>query len=220
MVELYRFGDASVLVFLASVVVALWLAVRCGVQAVRGAPDRARRSAGYLAAFVLVYAAALVGMSLATSRQIIEPAGRHCFDDWCVGADLAAPLGPEASVSCPAPAGSRLWAVTLRVSNRGRGRRQRARDAAAVLEDQTGRQYPPCPAAPQASGPSPQLRDEVSAGESFDVPLVFPLPVDARPAGVVVSHGAFPDMLIIGADQGVLHPRALLRVTVRGTPTP
>jgi hypothetical protein len=83
-----------------------------------------------------------------------------------------------------------------------------------MLEDQGGRQYPPCPNPPPSSHPAPRLSDEVSAGESFDVPLVFALPGGATPAGVVVSHGAFPDVLIIGADQGFLHPRALLRVKV------
>jgi len=214
MLEIYRFGDVSVLVFLGSVVVALWLAIRCGVQALRGARDRALRSAGYVAAVVAVYAAALSGLSLATPRQIIEPGGRHCFDDWCVGAEAAAPLGPEASAACQSPAGTRAWTVTLRVSNRGRGRRQRARDAAAMLEDQSGRQSPPCPNPLPSSQPAPRLSDEVSAGESFDVPLVFARPGGATPAGVVVSHGAFPDVLIIGADQGFLHPRALLRVKV------
>jgi hypothetical protein len=54
----------------------------------------------------------------------------------------------------------------------------------------------------------------VSAGEWFDVPFAFPLPRHATPAGIVVSHGAFPDILILGADQAFLHPRALLRVSV------
>jgi hypothetical protein len=83
--EMYRFGDASVVIFLASVTVVLSLAVRCSAQAVRGARGRAVRSAGVLAAFVIVYALALSALSLATPRQIIGPGDRHCFDDWCVG---------------------------------------------------------------------------------------------------------------------------------------
>ena len=62
----------------------------------------------------------------------------------------------------------------------------------------------------RAPDPSPLFSDEVSPSESVNVPVVFQSRRFAEPSGVVVTHGAFPDCLIVDADQGVLLPRTLL----------
>jgi len=211
--EIYRFGDASVILFLAALGAGLWLAGQTVVQAIRRRWEDTRRSLARLGALAGIYALALAGVSLTTPRQLRAAGERHCFDDLCFAALTAAPVVP-APASCQAPAGSRTWAVTVHVSNRGRGRQQRARDATAALEDLRGRHYPPCPSPANL----PTLSDSVRAGESFAVSMLFVVPESEMAAGVVVSHGAFPDVLIIGADQGWLHPRTLLGVRVIGAP--
>ena len=83
-----------------------------------------------------------------------------------------------------------MWTLTVGVSSAAKRVRQRALGAHA-------------------------LSDEIGPGESFDVVDPFVLPAGAEPAGVVISHGAFPGILLIGDDQSFLHRRTLLRVTAR-----
>ena len=104
-----------------------------------------------------------------------------------------------------------MWTLTVGVSSAAKRVRQRALDAHALLEDGAGREYSPCGAPLGAHA----LSDEIGPGESFDVVEPFVLPAGAEPAGVVISHGAFPGILLIGDDQSFLHRRTLLRVTAR-----
>lgn len=101
-----------------------------------------------------------------------------------------------------------LASVLLRV-------RQRARDARAELEDQQGRRHEPC-AASLTNGTEPRrsLSDELGPGESFRVFLPFRLPNTVKPAGLVVHHGDFPGIIIIGADGSFLHAPALQRLAL------
>ena len=99
----------------------------------------------------------------------------------------------------------------MEVSSDAKRVRQQAPDARALLEDRSGREYASCGAPLGAHA----LGDVIGPGESFDVVEPFVLPAGAEPAGVVISHGAFPGILIIGADQSLLHPRTLLRVSAQ-----
>jgi hypothetical protein len=76
------------------------------------------------------------------------------------------------------------------------------------VEDREGRRYAPC-AAPLTAHAMP---DALDPGESFRVVEPFRLPAAASPAGVVVHHGAFPGVLIIGDAQSLLHRPALMEV--------
>ena len=162
------------------------------------------RTAVVLAVFLTCYTAALIGASLLRPRRIVAAGERRCFDDWCLAALTVA---PDLGSFCKAEPGSQAWIVTLEVSSAARRVRQRATDASAELEDTRGLRYQPC------AGPSGrQLSDQLGPGESFRVELPYRLPADAMPAGLVVHHGGFPGILIIGDDQSFLHPPTLWRV--------
>jgi hypothetical protein len=198
------------LVLLGSVVFTLVTAVRLAVLALRRRWDRARQVARVFGIYVACYAGALVVVALAMPRQAFAPRERLCFDDWCAAGITAEPA-PAADAPCTAEAGSRVWVATIEVSSDAKRVRQRALDARALLEDRGGRVYAACGAPLGAHA----FADEIGPGESFDVVVPFALPAGAAPAGVVISHGAFPGVLIIGDDQSLLHRRTLLRVAVR-----
>jgi hypothetical protein len=116
---------------------------------------------------------------------------------------------------CQEDGGGRNWIATIEVSSDAKRARQRAPDARAELEDRQGRRYQPCAAAlGRGIGPARLLSDDLGPGESFYVFLPFRLPGDGSPAGLVVHHGDFPGVAIIGADQSWLHRAALQRFAV------
>jgi hypothetical protein len=205
----------SDLFFLASVVLVLILSVRIAVSAVRGRFDKARRWTFMLACFVACYSVALISAALLLPRRFYAPGERRCYDDWCVTALSAAVADTSTGEPCGSGQGSRTWAAVVEVSSVARGIRQRARDARAELEDRQGRRYQPC-SEPLRSGTEPPrfLSDELGPGESFRVSLPFRLPDDAEPAGLVMHHGDFPGIVIIGADHSFLHTPALQRFGV------
>ena len=198
------------LVFLGSVLFVAGCLVRLAVVALLGRWPNVRGTARVLGLYVAGYAVVLVSVALAMPRQSLAAGERECFDDWCVAGVAAAPAGAE-EPACAAPAGQRLWLATLEVSSDAKRVRQRASDAHALLEDDGGRRRAAC-AAPQGEH---ALTDQLGPGDSFRVVEPFRLPEGARPAGLVVRHGAFPGAVIIGEDQSLLHAPTLLGVVVR-----
>ena len=205
----------SDLIFLASVVLVLVLSVRIAVSALRGRWDKARRLTWMLAWFIAGYAVVLIPAALLRPRRIYATGERRCFDDWCVTALSAKVADVSADVPCQSSQGSRTWVAVAEVFSDAKRIRQRARDARAELEDRQGRRYQPC-SAPLGNGTEPPrfLSDELGPGESFRVLLPFQLPDNAEPAGLLMHHGSFPGVLIIGQDQSFLHPPALHRLAV------
>jgi hypothetical protein len=203
----------STLVFLGSVLFVLALLGRIAVSALRGRQDRLRGTARLLAGYVAGYAALLLAVALMMPRRTLPQGVRECFDDWCV-----AGVGAVASGAAPIPGcdGGNVWIGTLEVSSDAKRVRQRAADAAAVLEDLSGRRYRPCAAPTQGAEAAHGLRDELGPGDAFQVTLAFSLPAGARPAGFVISHGAFPGAIIIGDDQSLAHRPTLLAVVLPG----
>lgn len=199
------------LALLGSVLFTLVTAVRLAVLALRGRRDGARRVARGLGVYLAAYAFILIVVALVMPRQAMAPRERECFDDWCA-AGISAEPAAAAGAPCAAGAGSRVWVATVEVSSDAKRVRQRAPDARALLEDRRGRAYASCGAPLGAHA----LADELGPGEWFDVVEPFVLPAGAEPAGVVISHGGFPGILIIGDDQSLLHARTLLGLDVRG----
>ena len=199
------------LVLLGSVLLVLVMVGRLAVLALRGRWDGARRGARGLGLYLACYAGILITVALVMPRQTLAPRERECFDDWCAAGTSAEPAA-AADAPCAAEAGTRVWVATVEVSSDAKRVRQRAPDAHALLEDRGGREYAAC------GGPlgTNALADELGPGESFLVTEPFRLPAGAVPAGVVISHGAFPGVLIIGDDQSLFHSRTLLGVAVRG----
>lgn len=196
----------SALVLFGSIVFVLISVVRLMIAGVRGRRDQVRRISRILALYVLGYAVVLVLVGLAMPRRTLAAGDRQCYDDWCVAAIDAAPGQAQRVEGCEGP---NLWIVRLQVSSDAKRVRQRAADAAALLEDGTARHYRPC-GSPDPGGAS--LRDELGPGESFNVMLAFALPAGRSPAGVVIRHGYFPGILIIGDDQSLAHRPMLYRV--------
>ncbi|HTT67507.1 MAG TPA: hypothetical protein VMF70_05710 [Gemmatimonadales bacterium] len=199
------------LLLLGSVLLVLVLLPRLAVLALRGRWSGVRRGAGGLGLYLAGYGVILVTVALVMPRERRAPGERECFDDWCaagIGVEPAA--GDEAR--CADRAGTRVWVATVEVSSDAKRVRQRALDARALLEDAGGREYAACGSPLGAH----VLADELGPGEAFQVREPFRLPAAAVPAGVVISHGGFPGILIIGEDQSLFHRRTLLGVAVRG----
>ena len=199
------------LVLLGTVLFVLVTLGRLAVLALRSRWDGVRRACRGLGIYLACYAGTLVAVALVMPRQVLAPRERECFDDWCAAGVSVEPAA-TADAPCAAEAGKRVWVATVEVSSDAKRVRQRAPDARALLEDGRGREYAACDAPLGAHA----LGDEIGPGEAFTVTEPFRLPEGAVPAGVVISHGAFPGVLIIGADQSLLHARTLLGVTVRG----
>lgn len=199
------------LVLLGSVLVVLVAMVRLAVLAVRGRWDRVRRVVRSLGLYFAGYAVVLLAVALTMPRRTFAPGERECFDDWCAAGIAAEPAAPADS-ACTVEPGTRVWFATVEVSSDAKRVRQRAPDARALLEDRSGREYAAC----GGRLGSHELADELGPGEAFRVTEPFRLPAGALPGGVVISHGAFPGVLIIGDDQSLLHARTLLGVAVRG----
>jgi hypothetical protein len=197
------------LLFLAAVLLVLALSGSIALSALRGRWNITRRLAWLLGLFVACYAVVLISVALLHPRRFYAAGERRCFDDWCITALDAKAADASADPACPSQQGSRTWVAEAEVSSVARRVRQRARDARVELEDGQGRRYEAC-AAPQRP-----LSDEIGPGESFRVSLPFRLPDGAEPAGLIVHHGDFPGLVIIGADQSFLHPLALQRLTAK-----
>jgi hypothetical protein len=197
------------LLFLVSVLFVLAMAGRIAVYLIRAQWNAATRAGRFLGLGLALYSAVLMWVAVALPRRFYASGERRCFDDWCVAAlaattSAAAPCGPGDS--------RRDWVAVVEVSSAARRIRQRAADAHTELEDQQGRRYRPCAATANS------LSDELGPGESFRVTLPFRLPRGASPAGLVLHHGDFPGVVIIGADQSFLHPPALQRLAVDRRP--
>ncbi|MGB6946780.1 MAG: hypothetical protein WBE37_30575 [Bryobacteraceae bacterium] len=168
--------------------------------------------------FVASYATTLILVALLLPRRFYAPGERRCFDDWCVAAMEAKIADDSDAVPCPGDGSGRNWIATIEVSSDAKRIRQRAWDARAELEDGQGRRYQPCAAALSFGTGAPRLlSDELGPGEWYDVHLPFRLPAGETPAGIVMHHGDFPGILIIGEDHSLLHTSALQRLTVAQT---
>ena len=183
------------LLLLASVFVLLLLLIRLTASLVRRDWRGFRRIAQIIAIFLATYATALILVSLATPRKILAAGEHRCFDDWCVAAQTVTQVGDN------------RWAATLEISSRAKRIRQSARDAAAMLEDTNGKLYQPL-----GYMTDKQLTTFLEPGESFPVQIAFQLPPGMQPAGVVIQHGAFPGLIIIGDTQSFLHRQTLLQL--------
>ncbi len=192
------------LFFLASVLFVVGLCAGIGISVVRGRRETARRLGRLLASFIALYTVALISVALVLPRRFYPPGARRCFDDWCVSTVGAKVADSQTEVACQPDRGGRTWIATIQVSSDAKRIRQRAPDARAELEDRQGNRYQPCE-------PVRSLSDELGPGESFTVSLAFRLPADAAPAGLVLHHGDFPGVVIIGADQSLFHRAALQR---------
>jgi len=159
------------------------------------------------------YAAVLVTVSLVSPQQVLGPHQVRCFDDWCLSVERVARQHTVGRWTHIATARGRFYLVTVEVSSQAQRVSQRAVDAQVYLTDANGRRYDPVPDAQQAldatgSGGQP-LDTELPPGGSFTSTVVFDVPLKGRPGGLVVAHGLFPAVLVIGDPQSLLHKPTL-----------
>lgn len=181
------------IVFLLGALLLLITTVRIVVRVLRRQWPEVRRLGARTGVAVALYLGIVVGVSLASPRRWIAVGEEQRFDDWCV---------TVTSVQRNQD-GYRLG---VRVTNRARGRPQRARDANLVLVAVDGHLY-----APIDDGQS-SLRVVLQPGQSLDVVLSYAVATDARIFGADVIHGAWPQWFIIGDRGSLLHKRPLVRL--------
>jgi hypothetical protein len=203
-----------ILVFLASVVTL----GAAGVAALRGHRRRAFRLLVGWAISAAIYLGAVVVVALTSPQRILAIGEDRCFDDWCVAVEdvtVVRELGPGDRV---VRADGLFYVVTLRLSNHGRGRAQRASSAAVHLIDERGRMYEVSEQGQQAFeaqyGPALPLTSTVGVGQFLNTVRVFDLPADAHGIGLTVAHpvGPSPGLFIIGDDASLFHKPTIIRL--------
>jgi hypothetical protein len=199
------------LLFIVSFLTCVFLILRIGYLAARGRNTPVKSTARFLAGFAGSYAAALVLVSLASAQRVVSVGEPRCFDEWCI-AVMAVSRQPDIG---GVKAQGAFYVVTLRVSSRSRGRRQRETDVYTYLMDGRSRRFDVSPMGQAAldqaglAGPSPT--SFVDPGESFESRLAFDVPQDATGLGFVkTSRGWFPRLFIIGEPGSFLHAPAVV----------
>lgn len=166
----------------ASIILGAWIVVRL----VAGRP--AGRLAAAFAGLLLLYAAALVGVSAASGATTLKPGDVTCFDEWCA-AMISASTGPSKG----------SLEIGVRLENHGRGA-QRSLLARAFLEAGGQRFWPRNP---------DDLHVLVPGGGSVDVTLVFSMPAQTVSGRFAVTEAASgeltPGVIVIGDESSPFH---------------
>ena len=171
------------------VVVTIGLAVLIAVSVVT------RRSAvlplAVLGGVVLLYGAAIVGVSAASGAQDLRPGDVKCFDEWCAS-----------MVSAESDPAARTVAVQVHLENHGRGA-QRSVLAGAFIE--TGRQRL------WTRNPD-ELHLLLPGGGGVNVRLLFEVPGRLASARFVITEAASgqltPGAIVIGDEASPFHGSA------------
>jgi hypothetical protein len=173
------------LLFLALMVSVIVAAVRVVYLSIRGRFRPARMTFIRLLLFAGAYMLVLVGFSLAEPQKQIPIGAAQCFDDWCVTVEGAS---RQSAIGATRAHGA-FCVATLRVSNRGRGQRQRETDVRVYLTDDQGRRFDVSPdgqrALEQNGLAGMPITSFAAAGGSFESRLAFDVPPDARRLSLV-----------------------------------
>lgn len=204
------------LLFLLVVLASAASLLAAGVSALRG---HTRRSVGLLGTWcagLAVYLGVLVTVSFLSPQQVIALGEDHCFDDWCVaveGVTIATAVGtPDPAIDTAAVP----RVVELRLSNRARGRDQRAASVAVHLIDDRGVVYDPSPEGQAAlegqRGALPPLTATIPLGGTIRTAQAVEVPIGARGLAVYIEHpvGPSPGWFVIGDDSSLLHRPAIV----------
>jgi hypothetical protein len=113
-----------------------------------------------------------------------------------------------------------FYLATVRVSSRAKAITQRALDVQVSLLDGSHQRYDPSSSGQQAldaigQGGQP-LSSELAPFGSFTRTVVFDLPKGSSHLALVVTHGLFPDLLVIGSEQSFLHQPTIIELQVEG----
>lgn len=112
----------------------------------------------------------------------------------------------------------KFYVVTLRLSNRARGREQRAGSVAVHLLDQRGHVHVVSIHGQRAfesrNGVAAPLTSAIAVGRFVDTVQVFDLPTDSAEVSLAVEHpvGPSPGLFIIGDEASLLHKPTIVRL--------
>ena len=120
------------LLFIVGFLMTVGAAIRAGYLLLRKRAAAAKQTATRLAVFIAIYAATLVVVSLVMPQKKLRVGDVRCFDEWCITVVRAARQPHIGDVA----ANGVFYVVTVRVSSRSRGRRQREVDAVHILDGQ------------------------------------------------------------------------------------
>jgi len=185
------------LLFIATFFAAVIMLVAMAVAGVRGRRQRALRILGALVVFIAAYLVVVVVVSLASPARVFQLREAQCSDDWCISVDYVQQTVAGAEVS---------YTTTLRLFSRARRRAQRENGVSVYLLDDQGRRYEPI-----ADSQAVPLNVLLNPGQSIIVARRFALPADAHDPALVVAHGRFPGMFIIGDDESLFHKPSVVR---------
>jgi hypothetical protein len=208
------------LVFLLAVVGCVLALVALGFFLLRRHWRSARRVALALGGFLALYAGVLLSVSLLSPQHTLAMHHERCFDDWCLSVERVVEQPTVGASPMIVAARGEFTLVTVRVSSRAKAITQRALDVQVSLLDESHRRYDPSPSGQQAldaiGGGGQPLSSEVAPGGSFNRTVVFDLPTGSSHLALVVTHGLFPDLLVIGSEQSFLHKPTIIELQVDG----
>jgi hypothetical protein len=140
----------------------------------------------------------------------------RCFDDWCLSVEQVVQQPTIGSAPLLIRAHGVFDLVTVRISSRARAISQRALDAQVYLLDTRSQRYDTDPSGQQALNASGQggqpLDSELAPDSSFTHTAVFDLPKGSSHLVLVVTHGLFPDVLVIGSEQSFFHKPTVIQL--------
>lgn len=178
-------------------------AVGVTVSLVKREHAKALQNFMWIVAVWAVYMTVLVATSQTQPQKIVALGQDQCFDDMCFAVTEAQEL-PGFQVQD----GSRLVRVSVRISNRGKEKKQSESRLRAYLVDKQGRQW-----AESTAVSGVRLTAGVTAGASVVSQPVFKVPRDATGLGMVFTHGrGWPGALVIGDSDSLLHRRTMVEL--------
>lgn len=207
--------NAFDLLAIVSFLLTLGALVRIGYFLIRKRTAAARKTAVRIATFLAIYAVVFVVVSLVSPGKVPTVGEVRCFDEWCITVKSASrqPTIGEARAT------GIFFVVTVQVSSRSRGRRQRENNVCTHLIDSSGRRFDVSSAGQnalqQAGLAGEPLTEFVDPGKSFESRLVYDVPQDASDVGFVkTSCGLLPNP-IIGDPDSFLHRPTVVRLTMQ-----
>jgi len=164
--------------FLLLALVTLVTLLAAAVFAVTGRLSRAGRVLRRLAIGAALYFALVIAVTIVMPRRVYRLGEPQCFDDWCITVAGAHRVDDADGT----------WEVSLRLSNRARGRPMGEAGTVVYLTDAQGRRHDPLPD-PEAVPFDVRL----DPGEERTTTRHFHVPPDATDLGLVYTHeGGFP----------------------------
>ena len=180
----------------------------------------ARRVALALWSFLALYTGVLLSVSLLSPQHTLPMHQDRCFDDWCLSVERVVQQPSIGAAPTIVAARGEFYLVTVRVSSRAKAITQRALDVQVSLLDASSQRYDHSATGQQAldatGGGGQSLLSELAPGGSFTRTIVFDLPTGSSHLALVVTHGLFPDLFIIGSEQSFLHKPTIIELQVDG----